>query len=65
MQLVERDRKLVRFHIPPEARWNSIATIATGIGQYLTDATRAVARENPRLQGIIKILGLGGLHAQE
>jgi len=52
-RVVERDHKLVRFYIPPEARWDSIRRITTGLGQYLTDAMRAVARENPKLQGVI------------
>ncbi|MCS7283734.1 MAG: type I restriction-modification system subunit M, partial [Anaerolineae bacterium] len=52
-RLMELDHKLVRFYIPPEARWESIRRITTGLGQYLTDAMRAVARENPKLQGVI------------
>ncbi|MGC8898737.1 MAG: N-6 DNA methylase, partial [Bacteroidota bacterium] len=55
-KLVERDHKLVRFYIPPEARWSAISRVTTGLGQYLTDAVRAVARENPRLQGVIDIV---------
>jgi type I restriction enzyme M protein len=50
---VEWDHKLVRFYIPPEARWDSIRRVTTGLGQSLTDAMRAVARENPKLQGVI------------
>jgi len=53
--LVEQDHKLVRFYIPESARWGRIATITTGLGQALTDAVRAVARENPRLSGVIDI----------
>jgi len=52
-RVVERDHKLVRFYIPPEARWDSIRPVTTGLGQSLTDAMRAVARENPKLQGVI------------
>jgi type I restriction enzyme M protein len=52
-KLVEGDHKLVRFYVPPVARWESISRKTTGIGQELTDAVRAVARENPRLQGVI------------
>ena len=36
--LVEQDHKLVRFYIPPQARWNAIRTRTTGLGEYLTDA---------------------------
>ena len=42
VRLVERDHKLVRFYIPQEARWDAIRRVTTGLGQYLTDAMRAV-----------------------
>ncbi|MBW1946875.1 MAG: SAM-dependent DNA methyltransferase [Deltaproteobacteria bacterium] len=54
-KLVDQDHKLVRFYIPEAARWSRIAKITTGLGQALTDAVRAVARENPRLAGVIDI----------
>src|SRR5215210_8291253 len=48
LSLVEQDHKLVRFFLPRQARWSAIAEHqTTGLGEYLTDATRAVARENP------------------
>jgi len=47
---------LVRFYIPPEARWNAIQQKTTGLGEYLTDVVRAVARENPKLQGVIDVV---------
>jgi type I restriction enzyme M protein len=53
--LVDQDHKLVRFYIPKAARWTEVATKTTGVGQYLTDAVRAVARENPRLSGVIDV----------
>lgn len=55
-RLVENDHKLVRFYIPESARWGSIRRRSTGLGQYLTDAVRAVARENPRLSGVIDMV---------
>jgi len=55
-RLVEQDHKIVRFYIPPQARWNAIRTKTTGLGEYLTDAVRAVARENPKLQGVIDLV---------
>jgi type I restriction enzyme M protein len=54
-KLVEQDHKLVRFYIPPKARWSAIAEKTTGLGEHLTDAVRAVARENPRLSGVIDV----------
>ena len=53
--LVEQDHQLVRFYIPESARWSKVATIMSGLGQALTDAVRAVARENPRLSGVIDV----------
>ncbi|MFC1730384.1 N-6 DNA methylase [candidate division KSB1 bacterium] len=52
-QLVEGDHKLVRFFVPREARWTAISAKTTGLGELLTDAVRATARENPKLQGVI------------
>src|SRR5512132_2627999 len=51
--LVVADHKLVRFYIPSQARWPSVAKVTTGVGEYLTDAMRAVAKQNPKLQGVI------------
>jgi len=53
---VEQDHGLVRFYIPNIARWANIARVTTGLGQYLTDAVRAVSKENPKLQGVIDIV---------
>lgn len=50
---VENDHTLVRFYVPQNARWDNIRRQTTGLGDFLTDAVRAVARENPRLQGVI------------
>jgi type I restriction enzyme M protein len=59
--LLEQERQrghvtLVRFFIPENARWEAIRQKTTGLGQYLTDAVRAVARENPRLAGVIDMV---------
>lgn len=60
LQLVERDKTLVRFYLPikpkdPEKQstWDVIRTLTDKIGQQLTDVMRAIARENPSLLGII------------
>ena len=50
---VDQDHSLVRFYIPTQARWGKIARKTTNLGEYLTDVVRAVARENPKLQGVI------------
>ena len=54
--IIARGRGSVRFYIPEEARWENLRGHGqAGLGQYLTDAVRAVARENPRLSGVIDI----------
>jgi type I restriction enzyme M protein len=54
-QLVETDHTLVRFYVPEAARWPHLARITVGLGEALTDAVRAVSRENPRLAGVIDV----------
>ncbi len=51
-EIVERDRGVVRFYIPQAARWSLLKQKTTGLGQDLTDAVRAVARENESLPGV-------------
>lgn len=59
LKLIEKDRKLIRFYIPlrPEniedATWSVIRKLSTKIGEELTNKLRDIARENPRLRGII------------
>ncbi len=56
LKIVDEDHALVRFYIPPTARWATLRDLpAQGLGQRLTDAVRAVAHENPRLSGVIDI----------
>ncbi|MFW6118900.1 MAG: N-6 DNA methylase [Planctomycetota bacterium] len=55
-ELLAEDHSLVRFHLPEDSRWAGIAAQTTGIGEYLTDAVRSIARENPRLQGVVDIV---------
>lgn len=58
-QLVKADKKLVRFYLPlvpdnsEEPVWSIIRKLADKIGEQLTTHLRAVAKENPLLQGII------------
>jgi type I restriction enzyme M protein len=54
--LVEHDHKNVRLYLPPQSRWSYIANLSVGkLGESLTDAMRAVVRENPKLSGVIDI----------
>jgi type I restriction enzyme M protein len=41
--------------VPKEARWEAIRAKTAGLGEYLTDAARSVAKENPRLQGVVDV----------
>ncbi len=54
---IAEGRGSVRFYIPDLARWEAVRTHGkAGLGQYLTDVVRAVARENPRLSGVIDLV---------
>jgi type I restriction enzyme M protein len=53
--IVEADHALVRFYVPRIARWSEIRRGTRGLGERLTDAVRAVSRENPKLQGVIDV----------
>ncbi|SCG85974.1 type I restriction-modification system subunit M [Methanobacterium congolense] len=55
-ELLTDDHSLVRFYIPKDARWKEIAKQSIGVGEYLTNAVRSIARENPKLQGVIDIV---------
>lgn len=65
-EVLEVDHSLVRFYIPPFATWAVIAgrqqydwpenDKPKTLGERLTTATRAIARENPSLQGVIDIV---------
>lgn len=58
-ELVKRDQSLVRFYLPlrpdnPEdSVWSVIRKLSDKIGERLTTYLRDVARENPKLEGII------------
>lgn len=63
LTLIQQDHKLVRFFLPQKARWSEIALKTTGLGEYLTDGVRAVARENPRLGGVIDVTDFNATQA--
>ena len=71
LEIAEEDHDLVRFYIPPEARWGAISgrdsydwpddenrrsTKPKDIGEHLTKAVRAVAKQNPSLSGVIDVV---------
>src|SRR5581483_3475825 len=62
-EVLEQDHSLVRFYLPPEARWPVISGRTAfewpdgkrpkTTGELLTIATRAIAKSNPTLQGVV------------
>ena len=70
-EIAESDHELLRFYLPPEARWGVISGREThpwplddrgrsrrphDIGEHLTRAVRAVVRQNPSLSGVIDLV---------
>lgn len=68
LEIADNDHDLLRFYLPPEARWAVISgraqydwpddergrsTRPRDIGEHLTKAVRAVVRFNPSLAGVI------------
>ena len=71
LEIAESDHELLRFYLPPEARWGVIngresyewplddrkrSTRPKDIGEHLTKAVRAVVRHNPSLSGVIDLV---------
>lgn len=50
--IAQKDHAILRFYIPPEARWENISRQTKNIGKYLTSAVHSIAKENPKLQVI-------------
>ncbi len=74
LEIVESDHSLLRFYLPPEARWGVISgrdafdwprdekgrpTAPKDIGEHLTKAVRAVVKHNPSLSGVIDVVDFG------
>ena len=70
-EIAESDHDLLRFYLPPEARWGVVSgreahewpldaqgrsTRPGDIGEHLTSAVRAVVRHNPTLSGVIDLV---------
>jgi type I restriction enzyme M protein len=61
-KIIDRDHAVVRFYIPLQGRWSFLSDPSAwrgvekpprNLAEALTDAVRAVSRQNPRLQGVI------------
>ena len=70
-EIAESDHKLLRFYLPPEARWAILSgreaydwpldgqghsTRPHDVGEHLTRAVRAVVRYNPSLSGVLDLV---------
>ena len=70
-EIAESDHELLRFYLPPEARWGVVSgraahewpfdergrsTRPRDIGEHLTRAVRAVVRHNPTFSGVIDLV---------
>ncbi len=68
LEIAEDDHAVLRFYLPPEARWGVLSgreghewpldnqgrsTRPRDIGEHLTRAVRAVVQQNPSLSGVI------------
>ena len=70
-EIAESDHDLLRFYLPPEARWGVVSgrdthewpldaqgrsTRPRDVGEHLTMAVRSVVRYNPTLSGVIDLV---------
>ena len=65
-QILEADHSLVRFYLPPEARWPVVngrepfdwpaGKEPKSLGEQLTTTIRAIVKHNPSLAGVIDIV---------
>lgn len=66
LEIADSDHSLLRFYLPPEARWSVISGRVNfdwpakekprDIGEHLTKAVRAVVKQNPSLSGVIDVV---------
>ena len=72
LEIAEADHSLLRFYLPPEARWAAISgreaffgwplddkgrsTAPKDAGEHLTRALRGVVKHNPSLSGVIDVV---------
>ena len=55
-QLAQEDRALIRFYIPNGYTWPEVRKSPVRLGERLTEAMRAISKENPKLVGVIDIV---------
>jgi len=54
-KILDKNPSLVRIKIPDKARWSEIKKLTINVGDSLTKAVKAIAKENPELEGVIDI----------
>ena len=74
-EIAEADHNIIRFYLPPEARWNVIngrepyewplddhsrSARPRDMGEHLTVAMRAVVRHNGNLAGVVNLVDFAG-----
>ena len=52
----QEDRALIRFYIPNGYTWPEVRKSPVKLGEHLTDAVKAISKENPKLVGVIDIV---------
>jgi type I restriction enzyme M protein len=65
-EVLEADHSLVRFYLPPEARWSVVSNREPfkwpkgkepkSLGEQLTTTIRAIVKHNPSLAGVIDVV---------
>ena len=55
-ELANEDRSLIRFFIPNGYTWPEVRRNPARLGERLTEAMREIAKENPKLKGVIDIV---------
>jgi len=55
-ELIKQDRNLVRFCLTDGCTWKDIRKVTKNLGEELTKSLRLIAKENPKLQGVIDIV---------
>lgn len=66
LEILQADHTLVRFYLPPEARWPVVSgrepfhwveeQRPKSLGEQLTTTVRAIVRQNPSLAGVLDIV---------
>lgn len=75
LEFVEKDHSLVRFYLPPEARWPVVSgreafnrpknAKPRSLGEQLTTTVRQIAKYNPSLSGVIDAVDFAEMRSSE